>query len=126
MKRIKIMLTKSILIAACCFSVIFSAFGSASAISHGGIIFADTEETLMDNIASVTGKEWEQWYNVREKNWDTLTNLLCNCVFDANIDSINLEIFCEENMDVRKIETILGRVRDYWGNHGKQFKIEFC
>lgn len=126
MKRIKTMLTKSILIAAYCFSVIFSAFGSVTAISHGGIIFADTEETLMDNIASVTGKEWGQWYHVREKNWDTLTNLLCSCVFDTDIDSINLEIYCEENMDVRKIEAILGRVRDYWEDHGKQFKIEFC
>ncbi len=126
MKQIKTMLTKSILIAACCFSVIFSAFGPVAAISHGSIIFADTEETLMDDIASVTGKEWEQWYHVREKNWDTLTNLLCNCVFDANIDSINLEIRCEKNMDTRKIGAILGRVRDYWENHGKQFKIEFC
>lgn len=126
MKRVKAILIKSILTAICCFSVIFGAFGSAAAISHGGIIFADTEETLIDNIASVTGTEWEQWYHVREKNWDTLTNLLCNCVFDVDIDSITLEIYCEENIDVCKIQAILKRVSDFWGNSGKQFKVGFC
>lgn len=120
MKKIKTVLKKIILTAVCC----FSAFGSVAAISQGGTIFANTEKDLIDNIASITGQEWEQWYNIREKNWDTLTNLLCNCVFDANIDSITLEVYCEESMNVPKIEAILRQVSNYWEDHGKQFKID--
>lgn len=121
MKKIKTVLKKIILTAVCC----FSAFGPVAAISQGGTIFADTEEDLMNNIASVTGREWKQWHKLREKNWDTLTNLLCNCVFDANIDSITLKVYCKKSINVPKIEAILGRVSDYWKRHEKQFIIEF-